>query len=365
MTILGWSDVNAWRKEKRQELLSSRLSRPVRERKRVRDAVAGLIAEQFPRLRGGDLGFYWPFRGELDLRDMVMELTAPSGTAALPVVVERNQPVEFWAWHADMKMEPGIWNIPVPITRVAVRPEALFIPLVGFDDAGYRLGYGGGYYDRTLGQATERPLAIGVGYSVDRVPTIHPQPHDVPMDAIVTEDGINWISQRALAFRRKGGVLDMPGERPCSMEDADPAYMGFLTTEETVEILNELLEGERAGARGVMEMVRATVDPDLRVTLSAVARDEARYCAMLYEHIERLGGRPSAATGPFLEKLQATSGRSNKIVLLNKGQSWVSRKLAEILPKISDAALYKDLSKMRVVHDRNVERCARYAGVKS
>ena len=61
-------------------------------------------------------------------------------------------------------------------------------PLVGFDSCGYRLGYGGGYYDRTLAAATPKPLAIGVGFELSRLDTIHPQPHDVPMDFIVTEE---------------------------------------------------------------------------------------------------------------------------------------------------------------------------------
>ena len=64
------------------------------------------------------------------------------------------------------------------------------VPLVGFDAGGYRLGYGGGYYDRSLAARTPRPLAIGIGFEISRLATIHPQPHDIPMDAIVTERGM-------------------------------------------------------------------------------------------------------------------------------------------------------------------------------
>ena len=83
-------------------------------------------------------------------------------------------------------MQRGLWNIPVPAER---RPStrALLIPLVGYDSAGYRLGYGGGYYDRTLAATASRPLCIGVGYDDARLATIHPQPHDIPMSLIVTE----------------------------------------------------------------------------------------------------------------------------------------------------------------------------------
>jgi 5,10-methenyltetrahydrofolate synthetase len=68
-----------------------------------------------------------------------------------------------------------------------VTPEVLLIPMVGYDSAGYRLGYGGGYYDRTLAALTPRPLCIGIAYDASQLETIHPQPHDIPMNAVVTE----------------------------------------------------------------------------------------------------------------------------------------------------------------------------------
>jgi 5-formyltetrahydrofolate cyclo-ligase len=92
-------------------------------------------------------------------------------------------------------MERGIWDIPVPKPGKPVLPTLLFVPLVGFDDAGYRLGHGGGYYDRTLAALSPRPAAIGVGYAATRLETIHPQPHDIPMDAIATEAGMTWFDR--------------------------------------------------------------------------------------------------------------------------------------------------------------------------
>ena len=91
-----------------------------------------------------------------------------------------------------MKMSRGVWNIPVPGERTLVQPNLLLVPLVGFDAAGYRLGYGGGYYDRTLAAMSPRPLTIGVGFAMGRLNSIYPQPHDIPMDAIVTEDAFLW-----------------------------------------------------------------------------------------------------------------------------------------------------------------------------
>ena len=95
-----------------------------------------------------------------------------------------------------MAMRPGIWSIPVPTAAEPVEPDCLLVPLVGFDDAGYRLGYGGGYYDRTLASMRHRPLALGIGYAFQHLPTIHPQPFDQLMDAILTEGGIRWHHRR-------------------------------------------------------------------------------------------------------------------------------------------------------------------------
>jgi len=109
------------------------------------------------------------------------------GIVALPVVVERGKPVEFWRWRPGARMGRGLWDIPIPLEREVVQPDALIIPLVGFDDACYRLGYGGGYYDRTLAAATRRPYCVGLGYSGGALGTIYPQMHDIPLDMIVSD----------------------------------------------------------------------------------------------------------------------------------------------------------------------------------
>lgn len=87
-------------------------------------------------------------------------------------------------------MERGVWNIPAPADGEVLTPDVVLAPLVGFDPDGYRLGYGGGFFDRTLAALSPQPRAIGVGQAVAAIPTIHPQPQDIPMDAIVTEAGI-------------------------------------------------------------------------------------------------------------------------------------------------------------------------------
>lgn len=107
---------------------------------------------------------------------------------ALPVVVEKNWPLVFREWAPDAKLAPGIWDIPVPVDTPAVEPDVLLVPLVGFDPERGRLGYCGGHYDRTLASMCRKPLTIGIGFELAALPTIYPQPHDIPMDVIVTEE---------------------------------------------------------------------------------------------------------------------------------------------------------------------------------
>jgi 5-formyltetrahydrofolate cyclo-ligase len=109
------------------------------------------------------------------------------GRCALPVVVEKKAPLVFRLWKPGERLAAGIWNIPIPADGADVLPDVVVAPVVGFDSAGYRLGYGGGYFDRTLASLPHHPLAIGVGYNAAAVSTIYPLPHDVPMGAIITE----------------------------------------------------------------------------------------------------------------------------------------------------------------------------------
>ena len=181
------SSVRTFRKAKRAELLARRLELGLRERQRRGASLAARLAAGIDLEPAAVLGIFWPIRGEPDLLDIARQHVANGGVAALPVVVETNAPVEFWRWRPGATMRPGFWNIPVPAERELVVPDTLLIPLVGFDAQGYRLGYGGGYYDRTLAAAQTKPLRIGVGYADSELATIRPQPHDVPMSMVVTD----------------------------------------------------------------------------------------------------------------------------------------------------------------------------------
>ncbi len=142
---------------------------------------------------------------------------------------------------------------------------------------------------------------------------------------------------------------------PCFMHELE--YFRDMSGAEVLRFLNELLEGERAGVQGIVELSARTSAPAARMALKQVAGDEARSCAMLTRHIRRLGGSPSEKTGAFLEKLRAAASAEAGVALVNRGQGWVVRRIRESLPKIGDAALRRDLEDMSRKHGLNIERC--------
>ncbi|MEO8308831.1 MAG: 5-formyltetrahydrofolate cyclo-ligase [Pseudomonadota bacterium] len=182
-------DIAAWRKEKRAELIAARMALPVEERTRVAAEVATQLDQLIPTsgARGATVvSVYWPFRGELDLRDWMRAGVARGLRIALPVVVEKGQPLIFREWVPGARLTRGVWNIPIPADGSEVTPDVLISPFVGFDPQRYRLGYGGGFFDRTLAALKTPRTVIGVGHPSGALPTIHPQPHDIPMDIIIT-----------------------------------------------------------------------------------------------------------------------------------------------------------------------------------
>jgi 5-formyltetrahydrofolate cyclo-ligase len=185
----GWPDIREWRKQARQTLISHRLGMGSQLRREQGERAKGFLRAHLQSRRLTTVGLYWPMRGEIDIHDLARKLVEAGVQISLPVVVTKSAPVEFWRWQPGMPMSKGIWNIPIPQEREVIEPEVLIVPLVGFDPANYRLGYGGGYYDRTIAAARQRPLCIGFGYAASQLSSICPQPHDVPMDIIITDAG--------------------------------------------------------------------------------------------------------------------------------------------------------------------------------
>jgi 5-formyltetrahydrofolate cyclo-ligase len=183
-------DLYGWRKGMRAKLIEARMALPLDEHRAKSEAISRLLKARFPPDALPSLGCYWPFRREYDCIPLMRRVIEEGGKVALPVVLQKNAPLEFRPWTPQAKMEAGVWNILHPAEGPAVYPQALLVPLVGFDEAGYRLGYGAGYYDRTLATFPELPVTIGVGFELSRMETIFPQPHDVPMDYVITEAGL-------------------------------------------------------------------------------------------------------------------------------------------------------------------------------
>jgi 5-formyltetrahydrofolate cyclo-ligase len=185
-------DIIAWRKEKRAELIAARMALTSSAHNAASAELGKRLTSVFAPMSRTLVGAYWPFRREYNVLGFLEWLTGRRHEVALPVVLGKGLPLEFRRWSRDMEMASGVYDIPYPARGEAVQPAVLIIPMVGFDEAGYRLGYGGGFYDRTLASYAKKPLCIGVGFELGRLATIHPLPHDIPMDWLATEQGLYW-----------------------------------------------------------------------------------------------------------------------------------------------------------------------------
>jgi len=142
---------------------------------------------------------FWPLDAEPDLRPLYAQLDAMGITLALPVVVKKQAPLEFRAWKPKDPLAPGAFGVLEPVRGEAVQPTILLVPTLGFTDHGARIGYGGGYYDRSLAQINDTGqafLTIGIAWDqakVEKEANHQPEEHDYPLDAILTPSG--WISE--------------------------------------------------------------------------------------------------------------------------------------------------------------------------
>ncbi|HTO80591.1 MAG TPA: 5-formyltetrahydrofolate cyclo-ligase [Methylomirabilota bacterium] len=235
-----WPAIRAWRKTARATLIAARVAVPAALRtawtddltKRLHDILAA--APQ-------PISFYWPFKGEPDLRPLMRTLAAEGAAVALPVAMRLGEPMTFRPWTRGAPMERGIWDIPIPATKTEVVPRTLIAPVVGFDRANFRLGYGGGFFDRTLAKLGPADSAIGVGFSLFELPTIRPQPHDVPMVRIVTEAAPSDVGESASPV--------------CYLNEADAAYSGFLSDDELAAALRPLVSAIPAERRPLLDLV--------------------------------------------------------------------------------------------------------------
>ena len=184
------------RDAERRRLLALRTELPDATRAerdaRIADHLRPLLREMLRGKAQWKIGGYWPIRNEPDLRPLFHELTKGGHRIGLPLVDRVQRPLTFVHWKPQSAMAPGFLGVPVPTSGNAVYVELLLLPCVGFyigpDGVRHRLGYGGGYYDRTL--AARRCKTIGIAHEAMRLDHFEPGPHDVPLDWIVTEEGV-------------------------------------------------------------------------------------------------------------------------------------------------------------------------------
>ena len=180
-------DNTAWRRTLRREMVAKRAALGDEAHAGLSAGIVGHLLTALPAPQV--VAFCWPIKHEPDVRAVVAHWEALGARAALPVVVAEAAPLAFRLWTPDTKLAPDRYGIPTPISGDFIQPDLILLPLNGFDAAGYRLGYGGGYFDRTLAALSPRPLAVGVGFEVNRLPSIRPESHDQRLDWIVTEAG--------------------------------------------------------------------------------------------------------------------------------------------------------------------------------
>jgi 5-formyltetrahydrofolate cyclo-ligase len=172
----------------RARLLAARLNMEDRaERERV---LVNRISRWLHTMPVTRLAFFWPIKAEPSLAQLITSWLAEDATrqAGLPIVV--GEVLEFAPWTPKTPMEPGAYGVQVPASKQRMKPQLLLIPCLGVDQKRYRLGYGGGFYDRTLARIVPRPVTVGIGFDCSRIDSIRPKPHDIRLDLAITESGV-------------------------------------------------------------------------------------------------------------------------------------------------------------------------------
>ena len=193
-------ELTSWRKAQRATLLAQRMAVGREQHDRWNTQLTNRLLAALDPLPGMVIAGYWPLKAEFDARFVMRAWREAGARTALPVVVQKAAPLQFRDWWPGMRTSAGVYDLPVPEEGDIVTPRLALVPPIGFDAMGYRLGYGGGYYDHTLAALTPRPLTIGVAFEMARIDTISPQPHDIAMDFIATQDA--WYQATASGLIR-------------------------------------------------------------------------------------------------------------------------------------------------------------------
>ncbi|HEY4201771.1 MAG TPA: 5-formyltetrahydrofolate cyclo-ligase [Devosiaceae bacterium] len=144
---------------------------------------------------GAIVACYWPIRDEMDCQPILIRLMDSLQPVCLPVVLGEDLPLELRLWEQDAALYPSGFGTLAPSDGApVVEPDVVLVPLLGFDKRGTRLGYGGGYYDRTLAVMHKPPRLVGLAFAVQEIDEIPREDHDIPLDVIVTEAGVRNFS---------------------------------------------------------------------------------------------------------------------------------------------------------------------------
>lgn len=197
---LEWTQINAWRKSMRKQWIEWRNTVPEEVRDTWNRRMTDHLDALFPQVQDVVIGFCWPYQSEFDARHLMRRLCGRGAVAALPEVVGKALPLLFRKWWPGAPMKRGVYDIPYPDQTPLLQPVLLLVPMVACDQRGFRLGYGGGYFDRTLAQPGGRAITVGVTYAATIIDSIYPQAHDIAMDFVVTEEGI--LAMRGQALQR-------------------------------------------------------------------------------------------------------------------------------------------------------------------
>jgi 5-formyltetrahydrofolate cyclo-ligase len=161
-------------------------------------AVAGHFFQAIAYTPEDVIAGYWRIRDELDCQPILIRLMDSGQKVVLPVVEGNDAPLDLRVWEADAPLyEAGFGTLAPSDLAPRAAPDVVLMPLLGFDSEGTRLGYGGGYYDRTLAVLPRKPMLVGLAFAAQELPHIPREPHDVPLDAIVTENGVRFFGSAA------------------------------------------------------------------------------------------------------------------------------------------------------------------------
>lgn len=179
----------------RKKLVAARLGLPDRLERAV--ALQHVLRVWLVGRRERTIGAYWPIKGEFDCLPALFRWTegAAEGTIrriGLPVADRETRQLRFHVWYPGCEMELDAYDIPKPKDTEEFRPEILIVPCLGFGPGGVRLGYGGGFFDRTLLSLEPSPVTVGVSFTHGFLPMLRPGPMDTRLDAMLTEDGVMW-----------------------------------------------------------------------------------------------------------------------------------------------------------------------------